>query len=251
MRLFDAHFHIIDSRFPLVPNDGFLPEEFDCYSYLRRMQGHDLAGGAVVSGSFQAVDQTYLIAALQRLGPGFVGVTQLPETVSDGELIRLDGLGVRALRFNLRRGGPQAVRHLDSMARRAHEVVGWHVELYADSTELAEIYATLRALPSVSIDHLGLSRAGFGTVRRLVEQGARVKATGFGRGDLDIRSCLRDLYSAHPGALVFGTDLPSTRARRPYRDRDYALVIETLGEAAAGRVFYDNAASLYRLTVQS
>jgi hypothetical protein len=24
---FDAHFHVIDSRFPLYENDGFLPEE--------------------------------------------------------------------------------------------------------------------------------------------------------------------------------------------------------------------------------
>lgn len=27
-RIFDSHFHIIDSRFPLVRNDGYLPLEF-------------------------------------------------------------------------------------------------------------------------------------------------------------------------------------------------------------------------------
>ena len=28
--LFDAHFHIIDQRFPLVPNNGYVPEPFTC-----------------------------------------------------------------------------------------------------------------------------------------------------------------------------------------------------------------------------
>ncbi len=33
-------------------------------------------GGAIVSGSFQGFDQRYLIASLQALGKGFVGVAQ-------------------------------------------------------------------------------------------------------------------------------------------------------------------------------
>ena len=45
---------------------------------------------------------------------------------------------------------------------------------------------------------------------------------------------------------MFGTDLPSTRAPRPYRDDDYALVLETLGEKRAADVFYRNALEFYR-----
>ena len=48
----------------------------------------------MVSGSFQAFDQGYLKEALARLGRGFVGVTQLPPTVTDAELRRLDRAGV-------------------------------------------------------------------------------------------------------------------------------------------------------------
>ena len=245
-RLFDSHLHIIDPRFPLVPNDGYLPEPFTGDDYLRRMRGYDLAGGAVVSGSFQAFDQTYLTDALVRLGPGFVGVTQLPATVSDGELRVLDRAGVRAVRFNLRRGGSEEAGQLDRMARRVHELVGWHVELYVDSRELDGLSPTLAALPAVSIDHLGLSRAGFPTLLRLVERGIRVKATGFGRVDFDVRDALRALYAANPEALMFGTDLPSTRAPRPYGDDDLALVVDTLGEEAARRVLYGNAVAFYR-----
>ena len=32
--LFDAHFHIIDPRFPLVPNRGYLPDRYTVSDYL-------------------------------------------------------------------------------------------------------------------------------------------------------------------------------------------------------------------------
>lgn len=244
--LFDAHFHIIDDRFPLTPNQGYLPDVFTCDDYSRRMQAYNLCGGAVVSGSFQAFDQSYLVAALKQLGSGFAGVTQLPFTVTDAELLELNAAGVRALRFNLKRGVSEELQHLDRMARRVFEVVGWHVELYVDSGELAGMAQLLADLPAVSIDHLGLSQVGFKTLLKLAEGGVRVKATGFGRVDFDVRAALKDLNSANPNALMFGTDVPSTRAPRPYEDDDFTLVVETLGAEAAGRVFSENALEFYR-----
>lgn len=246
-RLFDAHFHVIDPRFPLVANKGYLPERYTLNDYRERMAVYDLRGGALVSGSFQAFDQDYLFDALSRLGPGFVGVSQLPATVSDEELLELDGIGVRAIRFNLKRGGSEDVKHLESMARRVHETVGWHVELYADTKDLADLEPILVSLPAVSIDHLGLSREGFPRLLRLAEKGVRVKASGFGRVNFDVASALKQLCSANPNALMFGSDLPSTRAARPYSDRDFQLVINALGEAAAERAFYTNAVEFYRV----
>jgi predicted TIM-barrel fold metal-dependent hydrolase len=243
--LFDSHFHIIDRRFPLTPNNGYLPEDLTCDAYRAQLAHYDLRGGAIVSGSFQAFDQSYLLDALHTLGPLFVGVTQLPTTVSDQEILDLDGAGVRAVRFNLKRGGSEDICHLDAMARRVHELVGWHVELYVDSRELGGLVETLAALPAVSIDHLGLAREGFGTLLKLAERGVRVKATGFGRVDFDVPTALWELHAANPKALMFGTDIPSTRAPRPYRDEDFLLVVDTLGDEAARAVFYDNAAEFY------
>lgn len=248
--VFDSHFHIIDPAFPLVPNQGYLPEPFSCTQYLARTRGYELAGGAVVSGSFQVFDQGYLLQALATLGPAFVGVTQLPATVSDEELIELDKSGVRAVRFNLKRGGSEDVRHLEAMARRVHGVVGWHVELYVDSRELPDLFSTLAALPAVSIDHLGLSREGFPTLLRLAEKGIKIKATGFGRVDFDVAGALRDICNANPDALMFGTDLPCTRAPRPYSDEDLLLLVETLGPKHAGKALCGNAMNFYRTAVR-
>jgi predicted TIM-barrel fold metal-dependent hydrolase len=245
--LFDAHFHIIDPRFPLVPNWGYLPDRYTINDYRERLEDYDLRGGAVVSGSFQVFDQDFLVDALSHLGPGYVGVTQLPASVSDEEIFDLDSAGVRAVRFNLKRGGSESLKHLDSMARRVHEQVGWHVELYADAKDLQDLFPILVALPAVSIDHLGLSTAGLPTLLALAEQGVKVKASGFGRVDFDVRTALQNLYAANPDSLMFGTDLPSTRAARPYTDRDFQLLIDTLGEKAAAQVFYTNAINFYRI----
>jgi len=44
--IFDAHFHVIDPRFPLVPQPGFsLPEAFTVTDYLERVAGLEVVGG--------------------------------------------------------------------------------------------------------------------------------------------------------------------------------------------------------------
>lgn len=247
--LYDSHMHIIDKKFPLVSNNGYLPPEFDYKEYLRRMSSYQLCGGVVVSGSFQAFDQSYLIDALKHLGDSFVGVTQLPASASDEEIIQLNELGVRAIRFNLKRGGSEAIAHLSSMAVRVHELAGWHVELYVDSQEIQGLYTMLINLPSISIDHLGLSKSGLKLLTQLAEKGVRVKATGFSRVDFDVATALKSLYSANPQCLMFGSDLPSTRAPHPYSKDDFQLVADTLGDKAAMKVFSENAIEFYKPTV--
>ena len=135
--------------------------------------------------------------------------------------------------------------HLSSMAQRVYELVGWHVELYVDSKDLPDLYDTLIALPSVSIDHLGLSQSGLGLLTKLAEKGVKVKATGFGRADFDVKCALQDLYSANPTSLIFGTDLPSTRAPIPYSNEDFLLVVDILGEEGARDVLSRNAINFY------
>lgn len=243
--IFDTHLHIIDPRFQLIKNQGFLPNPFTCEDYLEKIKGFNIKGGAVVSGSFQGFDQTYLIDSLQKLGQNFVGVTQLQHDTSDEEIIRLNGHGVRAIRFNVKRGGSENLSHLEYFAKRVHELVGWHVELYIDSTSLPEISSTLIRLPAVSIDHLGLSKEGFKHLLSLVDKGIRVKATGFGRVELDVVQAIRSIYSVNPDALMFGTDLPSTRAKRPYNHSDVELIYNILDEEKSGKVLYKNAINWY------
>jgi len=248
--LFDAHLHVIDPRFPLVASEGYVPEPFTVADYRARTAGLEgagpgpatvtdhgartsglaITGGAVVAGSFQGFDQRWLLDALARLGPGFVGVAQLAPDVADAEVLALHAAGVRAVRFNVHRGGSLEA----GLARRVHALAGWHAEVYADGAALAALEPALAALPRLSVDHLGLTADALPVLLRLVAGGARVKATGFGRLALDVAATLRAVAAADPAALLWGSDLPGTRARRPFAPEDLELVRAAGGDRALG-----------------
>lgn len=245
MRIFDAHFHIIDFNFPIIENQGYTPPSYIVADYQKDTVNLQIAGGAIVSGSFQGFDQAYLLKALKQLGPTFCGVTQLPNTVTDDEIVHLHNNGVRALRFNIKRGGSEDLSQLDTFARRVYDLVGWHSELYIDAKELPEIASTIEALPAISIDHLGLLEEGLPHLLKLVDKGIRVKATGFGRVELDVQHALQAIYHVNPDALMFGTDLPSTRAKRPFNNADVELIQQLFDQQAADKILYENALQWY------
>lgn len=245
-RIFDTHLHIIDPAHPLVENNGFMPGPFTVDDYQRRIDGLGIKGGAVVSGSFQAFDQGYLIDALKALGPNYVGVTQVPGDTSDTRILELHEAGVRAVRFNVARGGSANLDDIDRLARRVHDLAGWHAEVYIDARTIDEsLSRRIAALPAASIDHLGMHEDGLSNLLRLVERGVKVKATGFGRVELDPAATVRAIDATDPTALMVGTDLPSTRALRPFRDEDLALIVDALPADRVADVFWNNAASFY------
>ncbi len=245
-RLFDCHCHIIDHRFPIVPNQGYTPPHFPLDVYRARAALLRIESGAIVSGSFHGFDQTYLKAALARLGNGWVGVTQVPNDAPDKEIAELEMIGVRALRFNLFRGRIDSVDDVVALARRAHAAAGWHAELYADAATLAPHVAALSKLPRIVIDHLGMTEAGLPVVLDLVRAGAKIKATGFGRVKMNVSNAIEQIARINPAALMFGTDLPSTRAERPFAVDDINLIERVLGAELAAKVYWDNAVDLYR-----
>jgi predicted TIM-barrel fold metal-dependent hydrolase len=248
-RLFDSHCHIIDHRFPIVANQGYTPPHFPLEDYLTQSKPLGVVAGAVVSGSFQASDQTYLADLLPRLGPTWVGVTQIPNDYPDVEIAKLGKLGVRAVRFNVFRGRIDSVDDIVALATRVHSVAGWHSEIYADAAALAPHVDKLSKLPQISIDHLGMTEAGVPALLDLVAAGCKVKATGFGRAKLDVPKTLEAVARKNSNALVFGTDIPSTRAARPFEAADIDLVERVLGRELAQKAFWDNPLALYKVKV--
>lgn len=251
-KLFDAHFHIIDPAYPLAGNNGFTPDFYTVSDYLAELAPlrYELVGGAVVSGSFQAYDQTYFAGALGALGKGFVGVTQLDPAASDEEIARLDELGIRAIRFNLYRGLKGSVRDIEVLATRVFGLCGWKTELYLDATKIdRELDELIMRLPAVSIDHLGMGRLESPELLlKYVGAGVGLRVTGFGRIEYEreeVGELLGRLYAENPSALMFGTDLPATRARYRFSDADVSLVKGALGEAAAQDILWRNGVRWY------
>lgn len=242
---FDAHFHIIDPKFPMNKNNGFLPAPFVVEQYQRATEKYEIIGGAIVSGSFQGYDQKYLINALNLLGKNFVGVTNLPYETSDDEIKELYGNGIRAVRFNLYRGGSESYLKLLPFAERLYDLCGMHVELYISGEQIEQHYQLLEKLPKFSIDHLGLTQIGQEKLLKLVERGAYVKATGFMRVNFNVATLLKKINKINPAALLFGTDLPGTRAKRQFQENDYDLICHLFDEKQQSNIFYKNAQRLY------
>lgn len=46
---------------------------------------------------------------------------------------KIKRIRVRGVRFNVKRGGSEDLRHLKSFAKRVYDLVGWHTELYIET----------------------------------------------------------------------------------------------------------------------
>ncbi len=246
MKIFDSHFHIINFNYPIVENNGYIPPEFTAKDYKKAIKEFGIIGGAIVSGSFQAFDQTYLKNSLQELGENFYGVANIPHNISNEEIAQLNNSNVTAVRFNLKRGGSESINHLEYLSNKLRNEFGWHTEFYLDSKDLKDLNPQLIKIKPFSIDHLGLSKVGLKDLYKWVEKGVKVKATGFGRVDFDPIEAMRQIHSINPNALIFGTDLPSTRAKIPFTNNDIIRIKENFDTNEQELIFFENANKWYR-----
>ena len=250
-KVFDSHFHIIDPAYPLAGNQGFTPDYFTVEQYRNELAGMgvEAVGSAVVSGSFQGYDQSYFEGALGKLGSTFVGVTQLDPATSDEEILRLDKLGIKAIRFNLFRGLSATLEDIEEQGRRVRELCGWKTELYLDASKMDDDFVALvLRMPDVSIDHLGMRKGGADLMKKFVAAGVPVRVTGFGRIDYtreEAAKLIAELYAENPKALIFGSDLPSTRASKRFDVDDIELIVDAVGSDHAEEVLYGNGAAWY------
>ncbi|MGM0213131.1 amidohydrolase family protein [Enterococcus sp. AZ109] len=251
MKIFDSHLHIIEPNYPIITNNGFTPEVYTVEDYQTELanQGIEARGGAVVAGSFQGFDQTYLENALTKLGPDFVGITQLPIETSDEEIVRLDQIGVRGIRFNLYRGVSESIQTIEAFSARVYDLVKWKTEFYLDLDTLSEeLKKVILKLPKASIDHLGMGSSSKDKLKRLLASGVTVKVTGFGRIDYtreQLITLLPELYAENPDGLIFGSDLPSTRSPERFNIKDIALIQTIFSEVQAEKILLKNAQNWY------
>lgn len=248
MRLFDTHFHIIDSKYPLISNQGYSPPTFTVADYLRAVEGLNVCGGTVVSGSFHGYEYHYLIDSIGQLGiQQYAGVCNLDMNLDHEQLFRLNEAGFQGVRLNMYRSDNIGDIHEQVLlCNKLYYDHKWHTELYIDSAELPKHNSILTTLAApFSIDHLGLSAEGLKHLYDWVHRGIKVKATGFGRLNFDPVPVMKEIYGINPDALLFGSDLPSTRAKRPFSSTDIAVIKENFTTSQQEKIFYQNAKQFY------
>lgn len=228
-----------------MENNGYLPPNFTVENYKEKVKNYGIVGGAIVSGSFQKFDQEYLVDSLKSMGKNYFGVANIPIGINKSELERLNQSNIRAVRFNLKRGGSEILGNLVELSNRLYERYSWHTELYVDSKNLKELKTTLEQIPKFSIDHLGLSETGLGDLYYWAEKGVKIKATGFGRLDFNPIDIMKKIYSINPNSLMFGTDFPSTRAKTPFTFDHLKMINDNFSDSEQKRILYQNAVDWY------
>jgi D-galactarolactone isomerase len=98
-------------------------------------------------------------------------VAVVDQTVTDAELDRLTGLGIRGIRFFMLPGGALPWDILETMAARVAPF-GWHVQLQLDGRQLPDYEAVLARLPcdlviDMSASFLNRSRSSIRAFARL------------------------------------------------------------------------------------
>jgi predicted TIM-barrel fold metal-dependent hydrolase len=228
----DAHAHILgpaalypySSDRQYTPPDALLPS----YETMLRVLGFDRA--VLVQPSVYGTNNRRLLDAMKAAKVEMRGVVVLPETVTDHELDAMHRIGVRGIRANLIRGDRS---DLDRAARLASRIArfGWHVQVLADVSTVADLEQFVRALPvDVVFDHMGHMPAAkgvddpaFRALIRLLESGrCWVKLSGSYRITQETRAPYADvapiakaLIRSAPERLVWGSDWPHTAIKIP------------------------------------
>ena len=223
----DAHCHVFGPRavFPFAPERKYTPVDAPKEKLFELRDFLGLSRNVIVQATCHGKDNRALVDALVNSRGRARGVAIVGDDVSEGELDRLDEAGVRGVRFNFLRRLVDAVPR-DAFRRIADRVAGrgWHVVVYFESQDLAELRPFLRELPGpVVIDHMGRPDVGAGTgsagFRQLLdflsetpEMWVKVscpeRLTVSGPPYDDVVPFARTLVERFPDRVLWGTDWP-------------------------------------------
>ncbi|PZQ84022.1 MAG: amidohydrolase [Ancylobacter novellus] len=262
----DCHMHIYGpaETYPPAPNSPFPPVAGgDIAAYLKVRATLGLTRAVVVQPSVYGFDNRATLDAMARLGEDARGVAVVPPDVSDAELERLTGLGIRGIRFFMIGGGMLGWDDLETLAART-AALGWHVQMQMDGRHLQDYAGRLSRLPGrLVIDHngkflepVGLDHPGFRALQRLIDGGRTfVKTSGVYETSRsgapayrDVAALARALIAHAPERCLFATNWP--HPSKPGNPPDDAHLIDLFREwcgsdAVATRIMTSNAAELY------
>jgi 2-pyrone-4,6-dicarboxylate lactonase len=155
----DAHCHVFGpgAEFPYAPERKYTPCDAGKRQLYALRDHLGFARNVVVQATCHGADNRAMADALIHSGGRARGVATVRRSVTDRELESLHAAGVRGVRFNfLKRLVDFTPRDelLEIAARIAP--LGWHVVVYFEAADLAELWDFFTALPTaVVVDHMG------------------------------------------------------------------------------------------------
>ena len=155
----DAHCHVFGPGdvFPYAPERKYTPCDASREQLFALRDHLGFSRNVVVQATCHGADNSAMLDALVHSQGRARGVATVRRDVSDAELERMHGLGVRGVRFNF-------VKRLvdftprDELMEIAQRISrrGWHVVVYFEAADLPELWDFFTALPTpVVVDHMG------------------------------------------------------------------------------------------------
>lgn len=154
----DAHCHVFGpgNQFPYAPTRKYTPCDA-AKEQLFALRDHlGFTRNVIVQATCHGADNKALVDALIHSNDQARGVATVKEDITDTELQTLHKAGVRGVRFNFvkRLVDTRPTAALKSLAPRI-KALGWHVVLYFEPADLAELSPLIVACPvPVVIDHM-------------------------------------------------------------------------------------------------
>jgi Predicted metal-dependent hydrolase of the TIM-barrel fold len=257
----DCHMHIYDAKYPTDPKATLKPADALVADYKLLQKRIGTSRNVVVTPSTYGTDNRVTLDAIAQIGPTARGVAVVDATVTDAELKRLNGLGIRGIRFNLVQAGATTAEMIEPLSRRVNDL-GWHIQIHMKGEQIAGIEDLLLRVPSpIVFDHLGrlaqpnaLDNPGFKTISKLIDKGRTwVKLSGAYQDTKvgpptysDTVAVARAYIKAAPERMVWASDWPHpTEKDKP----DDAVLFDLLTEwapeeAMRTRILVQNPATL-------
>jgi predicted TIM-barrel fold metal-dependent hydrolase len=258
----DCHMHIYNSRFPAAIAAPH-PEHAHAEDYRLFQKRIGTTRNVIVTPSTYGTDNSCTLDALATLGATARAIAVVDTSVTDAELKRLNGLGVRGMRFMLNPTSPTTVAMLEPLSKRVNDL-GWHVQISTTAKQIIAIEDLLMRLPvPIMFDHFahpgqpaGIDDPVFSTVRRLIDKGrswvklsapyidSKIGAPSYA----DVTPVAQAYVKAAPERLVWASDWPHPSQGDMHPDD--AILFDLLtqwipDEATRNRILVQNPEAFY------
>lgn len=259
----DSHLHVFEAGYRHVPKPLYTFPDATVEQYRRVAERLGLERMVLVQPSFYGTDNRLLLAVLDRVGSSCRAVVQIEETVTERDLDRFHGLGVRGVRLDLFARATWPLQELTAYIRRMAARIrarGWHLQFYSPGTVVRDLIPFLGELEApFVIDHMGymlesdgLTESDFDQLIALLQQGrCWIKLSGPYRIAKQkplsyVEPIGRALVETRPDRLIWGSDWPHL----PDGQRDTGELLNLLADWAPSdadrrRILVDGPTALF------
>ncbi len=222
----DTHAHVFgpQTRYAYDPKRRYTPPDALPSSYIKLLKTLGFSRGVLVQASVYMTDNSAMLDALAETDFELRGVVATDASVTDAELERMNGLGVRGMRLNLRHANGAGADDAPDLARRIAQF-GWHLNFRITRENYAAMHQMLDQVPlDIVVDHMGqvpieygLDGADFQALLSLIAtRRVWLKLSGPMRISkqalpyADLKPFVQRLVAAGPDRMLFATDWPHT-----------------------------------------